>query len=395
MRLQLPVMMCLLSGIFFSCAEQAPQQLIWETTDLEFAAFEKPYLTTEEVEQLQNNQQRAFYYSYLGDTRRALTEYDLGCEKIAAHEFEETEIATFNFLPALDYLVERARDEKLIIINEAHHIPEHRAFTRELLSNIRELGFNHLGLEALDNNFYEVMPASKPGFPFYNNGYYVREVEMARLLRTSIENGYSLFPYEASGQSGASRESAQAQNIADYMSEHPNDKFLIHCGYNHAREGKMGDYWGASMAERLGKLTGINPLTIDQTFYRERGNKDCEHPIYKVFKGNEPSVLTLTNGAQYQDSDTAWMDIYLLHPRSNEDLKKAAASNSTIAIDLSELDLTKPVILRLYRNERDYATSVPDDVLELTNENTIEVNALTKTIIAKSKSGTKRIARIR
>jgi hypothetical protein len=217
---------------------------------------------------------------------------------------------------------------------------------------------------------------------------------MAKLIRTSIKNGYSVFPYEASGLKGADRESAQAENIARYLRTHPAGKFLIHCGYNHAREGKMGNHWGASMAERLRELTGINPLTIDQTLYRESVKKYCEHPVYDVFKGEETSVLSLASGAQYRDSDTAWMDIYLLHPRSDGDLKKGTAANPMITIDLSELDLAKPVILRLYRTERDYTTSVPDDVIELTNGHSIEVSALTKVIIAENESATKRIARI-
>ncbi|MBX9449469.1 MAG: hypothetical protein KL787_07030 [Taibaiella sp.] len=50
---------------------------------------------------------------------------------------------------ARDYIVHRSKDEEIIIINEAHHVPLHRIFTRSLLKDLYNNGYRYLGLEAL------------------------------------------------------------------------------------------------------------------------------------------------------------------------------------------------------------------------------------------------------
>jgi hypothetical protein len=45
----------------------------------------------------------------------------------------------------------RAKNEKLIIINEAHHNIKHRVFTTSLLQGLYDNGYRFFGLEALSD----------------------------------------------------------------------------------------------------------------------------------------------------------------------------------------------------------------------------------------------------
>jgi uncharacterized iron-regulated protein len=53
---------------------------------------------------------------------------------------------TFKAVNAKDYILERAKKEKIIIINEAHHNARHRSFTCSLLQGLYEDGYRYLGL---------------------------------------------------------------------------------------------------------------------------------------------------------------------------------------------------------------------------------------------------------
>ena len=46
-------------------------------------------------------------------------------------------------------IVRRAETKRLVVINEAHDVPEHRAFFEALLPYLRQAGFDHLAMEAI------------------------------------------------------------------------------------------------------------------------------------------------------------------------------------------------------------------------------------------------------
>ncbi len=144
------------------------------------------------------------------------------------------------------------------IINEAHHVPKHRAFTRSLLKELYANGYRYLGLEAL---FDAAVNETK--FPVIETGYYTKEPEFGNLISEALATGFTLFSYEASqGKNGKEREIEQAENIQKFIENNPKAKVLIHCGYAHAYE---NDYpaWGKAMAGRLKQNMNIDPLTID------------------------------------------------------------------------------------------------------------------------------------
>lgn len=51
--------------------------------------------------------------------------------------------------PALETLAELAPQQRVVFINEAHHVPQHRAFSILLLRHLRMAGFTHFAAETL------------------------------------------------------------------------------------------------------------------------------------------------------------------------------------------------------------------------------------------------------
>lgn len=97
----------------------------------------------------------------------------------------------FRPVDAVDYLLEKAAGEQILILNEAHHKPQHRIFTRRLLRGLHEQGYRYFGLEALSNNPFDTTgllldtALQRRGYPLNSpiTGTYVREPQMGLLIR--------------------------------------------------------------------------------------------------------------------------------------------------------------------------------------------------------------------
>lgn len=217
-----------------------------------------------------------------------------------------------NFKPfaAKDYIIESAKKEQIVIINEAHHNARHRNFTASLLPDLYAQGFRYLALEALfDSTINEHKTVN------FDTGFYTAEPEFALLIRKALDLGFTLVKYEASeGKNGKEREIEQAQNIYKILQENPQAKILIHCGFAHVYE---NDYptWEKAMAGRLKEISGINPLTIDQEYFSEKGTITFNHPFINLLKTKESAVLINKEGQVFNGMpNKVQTDIIVFHP---------------------------------------------------------------------------------
>jgi hypothetical protein len=218
---------------------------------------------------------------------------------------------------ALAAITTLAENAQLVLINESHHIPQHRAFTYLLLKALRRLGFTHFAAETLseqDKNLNE------RGYPIRTSGYYTREPLYGDLVRTAIKLGYRVVPFEWFGEyTPDNRETGMAKNLVErILKPNPKAKVLVHAGYDHINE--TGEIAGAkTMAQRLKEMTGIDPLTIDQTVMTEHSTPEFEQPLYRyviekkrlseptVFQNDKGELLTVQKGNR---------DVTLFHPRA-------------------------------------------------------------------------------
>lgn len=99
----------------------------------------------------------------------------------------------YELQPAKKYIVEKAKSEKIIIINEAHNQPLHRVFTTTLLNELYALGFRYCAIEALSED--SLLNIDK--YPKWTTGYYSAEPQFGNLIREALSIGYKLIAYEA------------------------------------------------------------------------------------------------------------------------------------------------------------------------------------------------------
>ncbi|MBB5716561.1 hypothetical protein [Sphingomonas aerophila] len=186
---------------------------------------------------------------------------------------------------AVAEIVARARSTRIVVLNEAHLSPRDRAFGLGLARALKPLGYTILAAEAFNN---DVDPGPKTplgklardGIVRQSTGSYTGDPVFAAFVREAMALGYAPAAYDwrfdqfpkataSREESIAVREEAQAQNIRTaLLRSDPKAKVLIYVGYSHVAEEPMESRTGGKslwMAGRLKRLTGIDPLTIDQT----------------------------------------------------------------------------------------------------------------------------------
>ncbi|MCG8457941.1 MAG: hypothetical protein MI919_16815, partial [Holophagales bacterium] len=155
-------------------------------------------------------------------------------------------------------------------------------------------------------------------YPTSETGYYTQEPLYGDLVRAALELGYQIVAYESPGPP-AEREPAQARNLAERIFSDPDARALIHLGYSHNLESPDAFRGVGAMAWHLENLTGIDPLTIDQTRMRERSHPSQEDPLYRLLVDThgfeEPVVLITDDGKLWHRAEDS-RDITVFLPRT-------------------------------------------------------------------------------
>ena len=225
------------------------------------------------------SQQVATYASFLGNTAEAIRLFDSLSEDPPPTQADTVRLSRFRVVDAVEAIAAAADSARVIFVNEAHHVPQTRLLTLDLLAPLRAKGFTHLAAETL-SPFDSSLNAR--AFPVHTTGYYSNEPLFGEVLREARRLGYTLVPYEAIGNSSQdARETGQATNLRDRIfRDRPDARVLVHAGYSHINE--SGTLAGAKpMAIRFRELTGIDPLTVDQTTMYEHSTRSREHPAYR------------------------------------------------------------------------------------------------------------------
>lgn len=333
---------------------------------------ENPYWFTDDIKkkvadstqsQSWRSQMAATYYSISGQYKPALESWDETFGRVKKLSTADS-LRFTKFLPinAKEYILDRAANEQIIIINEAHHNASHRAFASSLLQGLYDKGYRYLGIETLASDSLNTTK-----FAALNSGYYSKEPEFGNFIYHALKIGFTLFPYEAEGNN-KEREIGEAKNIFDFMQKNKEGKYLIYCGYQHAYEG-VHKSWEKTMAGRLSDLTGINPFTIDQTQFSEKSSLKFNEPLLRLVKNTVPVVLKDGNQEIYNGEDKElYTDIKIIHPvtkyvkdrpdwmlRGNRKLYKIPASKVS----------SYPALVLAYRKGEFEQNGIPADIIEI------------------------------
>ena len=365
--------------------------------------FTNPYRFKDEIlDQLsQDNrfgkhQYAAWDFAFQGDYANALKQWDLG-KPSSINEFSTKHVDSlthnYQLINAKKYLTGIVGNYRIVIINEAHQNSFHRHFTASLLQIFYNNGFKYLGLEDLRNGREKDSLLNTRKYPIQSSGFYIKDPQYGSMVRKALKIGFEVFPYEETvGVNNEKREIEQAKNIKNFIDDHPDEKVLIYCGFGHVMEGEFPS-GEKVVAERLKKLTGIDPLTIDQVRYSEKSKLDFDVPLIKALKFSNPSILLDQNGKAVQNrADKMWTDIAILQPATEFINNRPSwifdKERKKVKLELSDIDIQFPIMVLAFKKDEDYSKAIPVDIIEIKKPNKavyLSLNPGAYTIIATNK----------
>ncbi|MBS1654559.1 MAG: hypothetical protein JSU05_06930 [Bacteroidetes bacterium] len=218
------------------------------------------------------------------------------------------------YVPAKNFITESAKNYKVVMINEAHCKPQHRAFLYSLLDDLYNEGYHYLAMETLNNYSNHSLDSLN-----INTGFYTNEPIAGELVRKALSLGFTLVSYEDTAfnehHSPSQRDSIQAVNIYRVIKKDPSAKILVYAGYGHISESMIGDY--TPMAKWFSLISGIDPFTIDQTEMTEISNFEYGRLFYDIFTSRfvitSPSVI-LKDKRFYNPFEETGYNILVVHP---------------------------------------------------------------------------------
>ncbi len=230
--------------------------------------------------------------------------------------------------PAREVILELAARYQAVFLNEAHHVPQHRALTLLLLRDLWQQGFRYFAAETLAEEDKEL---PQRGYPVISKtGYYVPEPVCGDLIRTALRLGYKVVPYEFDHEEAErsneklnfqqKRDKAQARNLYERIYKpDPKAKVIVHAGYAHINEKALS--WWSPMAMYFREFTGVDPLTIDQTEMTEHSAPKFENAVYQFaterWKLSQPTIFRAGDGKHFVGGNmTGLVDLQVFSPRS-------------------------------------------------------------------------------
>jgi len=254
----------------------------------------------------------------LGNYESAVREFSQGSMTLRSKVGDLPDAGSFHASDAADAVATLARDRRIVMVNEAHHVGETRLLTLELLPRLHEMGFTHFAVEGLDEHDRDLVAR---GYPTKASGPYIREPLYGDIVRTALRLGFIVVPYESTRADADldGREEDQARHILERVFRgHDDARLVVHAGYAHVH--KRADYLDAdTLAMRLKRMTGFDPLSIDQTILRPIAPAR-EFPAYRElqqrFAVSAPAVLLRSDHSAWS-LEPDFYDVSVILPPTN------------------------------------------------------------------------------
>ncbi len=317
-------------------------------------------------------QENAWELSFIGEYKTAIQKMDLFFDPQKHSVIFKYNNELYKPYSASSYILNRAKKERIIIINESHIQPMHRVFTTSLLKGLYDEGYRYLALEALEAYGQDSILNIRK-YPVIESGYYTKEPQYGNMIREALKIGYKIVAYEYGGNDWSHREEEQATNIKKILDKDSTAKILIHCGFGHGSE-------DASFSQKLmGGLVKdyckIDPFTINQESWTEHSSHDYEDSYFISLKAKYPAVFIDKKQNLLKGKDYSGYDIDIYHPRTQfingrPDWLTLNGSRKYYFLPKDKLlKINYPMLVLAYCSNEDSSIAIPVDIMELKSVN--------------------------
>lgn len=206
-----------------------------------------------------------------------------------------------------------ARNYRVIMINEAPNKGLHRAFMMSLLDDFYKKGFRYLAMEMLNNNSNHSLDKLTS-----MTGNFSAEPVAGELIRYALDLGFTLISYEdtlAYKHSASIRDSIQASNIYQAIRVDTSARIIVYASYGHIAEKGNEEYVPMGMAFK--KISGIDPLTIDQSSMTEESDFAYGKTFYNAYLEKFPITvpsIALADDQPVNVTQSELYDLTVIHP---------------------------------------------------------------------------------
>jgi hypothetical protein len=193
------------------------------------------------------------------------------------------------------------------------------AISMRLAKALRKIGYEYLACETFMIDDGHVL---SNGYVAMKTGVYSSESAYVNFLTDALADGWKFVSYEPSGSDDV-REYGMASNIVDRIfKKSPSAKVFIYAGYSHAKKIPVSrtNTDASKLAAQLTRLTGIDPLTINQTTLYAHYDSAQQARYYdhalKRLRGKTSAVLVGADGKGIKlGVDDQAYDFEVVHPR--------------------------------------------------------------------------------
>ncbi len=263
------------------------------------------------------NQYLSWFQTWVGDYVGARDKFSIAQPAAADDAASPLKDPAFKAESAASAIAALAKGRQAVFFNENHSYPLTRTLTVQMLEALRAEGFDTFAAETLyDTDIDDGL--QQRGYATSDTGFYTEEPIYAEMVRAAIRLGYRVVAYEAlSDATGDAREAEQARNLQKAVfKKDPKARLVLNAGYAHIQE--SGKYLGgASMAQHFRRITGIDPLTVEQTMLVPHDKVTSNHPyhvaVMQALKPAAPIVFRDGEGTAWSLKQDAY-DISVFFP---------------------------------------------------------------------------------
>ena len=276
------------------------------------------------------------YQSFLGNRDSALYYYSKAFNK----KSRQLHTPDSNLVSAKEKVLQLARENKILLINEAHTDIRNRQFMHFILDDLYALGYRTLAVEALSDKD-SLINIRK--YAVAETGFYTKEPVFASLLRKASLLGFALTAYDCFPDCSTCpqtesyccmnrREECEADNISKIIKDNPDSKIIVYGGHDHIY--------------KLTPFRGFKPLAMQlaERGYRFASIDQVKGNYYYLTEDEKEYMSVINNSTLPDDFQGYKADAYIIPPYKNYQ----AELLKQYKIDLGKLLPKKKYKSRLY-----------------------------------------------
>ncbi len=306
-----------------------------------------------------NAYQFAFESTFIEEYTNALAWYDKVFPQRFISNYQDSILQTYDKVPATETLLNRTKDQKIILFSDAIQLPTNRYFLTSILPELWKQGYRNLGLEGLSVDTLKGSQTLKDTM-----GRYLRESYFHHLVTTALDLGFTLFSYDDNATDYNLKTTNQSQHAINFINNHPNQKTILLCDARHLQE-EPRDSTITTIASLLCEAENY-PFTVHLTAVVERSSDSLESTVLKAI---EQPVYLKTDTSEFRGWSRIPMANMILVMPKWKNYKKVIDNNTPNFTIPHKRFITYPALLMVYTKESSENEGLPFMIKEIHSEN--------------------------